>query len=193
MTVELPPPEVVRDDVARALAEDVGTGDVSAALIPEQDQAAATLITRDAGVWCGRAWVTETAAQVATAIKIRWAVDDGAAVAPDQLIATFEGPARALLTAERTMLNFAGVDGELMWFVADRNPAKNGKFLPGSHIPIVGEDELREARPDYVLILPWNLEAEITEQLAYVRSWGGKFVTAVPSLRVDREPVATLS
>lgn len=81
-----------------------------------------------------------------------------------------------------TLLNFAGVRRDLVACVADRNPAKQGKFLPGSRIPIVGEAALREARPDWVLILPWNLKEEITAQLAYVRAWGGRFVTAVPEL-----------
>ena len=81
-----------------------------------------------------------------------------------------------------TLLNFAGVGTDLVAFVVDRNPAKQGKFLPGSRIPIVAEDRLREQRPRWVLILPWNLRDEITQQLAYVRDWGGAFVTAVPQL-----------
>ena len=81
-----------------------------------------------------------------------------------------------------TLLNFAGVGTDLVAFVADRNPAKQGKLLPGSRIPIVAEDRIRERRPKWILILPWNLRAEITRQLAYVRDWGGAFVTAVPQL-----------
>ena len=83
-----------------------------------------------------------------------------------------------------TLLNFAGVRPHLLSFVADRNPAKQDKFLPGARIPVVSEEHLREQRPDFVLILPWNLRDEITEQLSYVREWGGKFVTAVPQLLV---------
>jgi len=83
-----------------------------------------------------------------------------------------------------TLLNFAGVRPDLLPYVTDRNPAKQGKFLPGSRIPIVAEDRLRAARPDYVLILPWNLKAEVMAQLAYIRDWGGRFVTAIPSLEV---------
>jgi len=83
-----------------------------------------------------------------------------------------------------TLLNFAGVRPDLLPYVTDRNPAKQGKFLPGSRIPIVAEDRLRAARPDYVLILPWNLKAEVVAQLAYIRDWGGRFVTAIPSLEV---------
>lgn len=84
-----------------------------------------------------------------------------------------------------TLLNFAGVRADLISLVADRNPAKQGKFLPGSRIPIVPEQVLREARPDYVVILPWNLRSEVTQQLAYIRDWGGSFVTAVPRLEVS--------
>jgi SAM-dependent methyltransferase len=83
-----------------------------------------------------------------------------------------------------TLLNFAGVRKDLMMMVADRNPAKIGKHLPGSRIPIVTESELKTLRPDFVVILPWNLKSEITEQLDYVRKWGGKLVVAVPHLQV---------
>jgi predicted TPR repeat methyltransferase len=84
-----------------------------------------------------------------------------------------------------TLLNYAGVGSDLLSFVVDRNPAKQGKFLPGTHIPIVDEEHLHKEHPDYVVILPWNLKAEITEQLAYIRKWNGKFVTFVPVLSVD--------
>jgi SAM-dependent methyltransferase len=84
-----------------------------------------------------------------------------------------------------TLLNYAGVRPDLLPFVVDRNPAKQNKFLPGCRIPIVGEDELKRTKPDYVLILPWNLRAEVTAQLEYIREWGGKFVTAVPVIEVS--------
>jgi hypothetical protein len=83
-----------------------------------------------------------------------------------------------------TLLNYAGVRGNLLSWVVDRNPAKQGKFLPGNRISIVDEQRLQIEKPDYVLILPWNLRAEVTVQLAYIREWGGRFVTAVPSLSV---------
>lgn len=83
-----------------------------------------------------------------------------------------------------TLLNYAGVRPDLLPFVVDRNPAKQNKFLPGCRIPILGEDELKRTRPDYVLILPWNLRQEVTEQLEYIREWGGQFVTAVPAIEV---------
>ncbi len=81
-----------------------------------------------------------------------------------------------------TLLNYAGVHADLLAYVADRAESKQGKFLPGSRIPIVGEEHLKNDRPDRVLILPWNLKEEVTQQLGYVRDWGGRFVCAVPQL-----------
>jgi 2-polyprenyl-3-methyl-5-hydroxy-6-metoxy-1,4-benzoquinol methylase len=83
-----------------------------------------------------------------------------------------------------TLMNFAGIRHDLVHFVVDKNPAKQGKFMPGSRIPIVGEECLRKECPDYVVILPWNLREEIMQQLAYILEWGGKFITAVPELDV---------
>jgi len=83
-----------------------------------------------------------------------------------------------------TLLNYAGVRPDLLPWVVDRNPAKQGKYLPGSRIPIVAEASIHENRPDYVVILPWNLREEVMDQLAYIREWGGRFVTAVPRLEV---------
>ncbi len=83
-----------------------------------------------------------------------------------------------------TLLNYAGIRPDLIAFVVDRNPAKQGKCMPGSRIPIVDEDQLKAAKPDYILILPWNLRTELTHQLAYVKEWGGKLVTAVPDLQI---------
>lgn len=83
-----------------------------------------------------------------------------------------------------TLLNFAGVRPDLLPYVVDKNPAKQGKFMPGSRIPIVNEAHLQAHRPDRILILPWNLCTEVIAQLDYVRDWGGQFVTAVPTLAV---------
>lgn len=83
-----------------------------------------------------------------------------------------------------TLLNYAGIRSDLISFVVDRNPAKQGKYMPGSRIPITDEQRLKDAKPDYVVILPWNLKEEVMSQLGYVRDWGGSFVTAVPSLRI---------
>lgn len=84
-----------------------------------------------------------------------------------------------------TMLNYAGVRPDLLPFVVDRNPAKEGKFLAGSRIPIVSEKKLKIFRPDYIIILPWNLREEVMHQLAYVKEWDGKFVTAIPLLEIQ--------
>jgi len=83
-----------------------------------------------------------------------------------------------------TLLNFAGVRPDLLPYVVDKSPGKQGRFMPGSRIPIVAETHLQADRPDLVVILPWNLRAEIAEQLAYVGDWGGRFVTAVPRLTI---------
>jgi SAM-dependent methyltransferase len=83
-----------------------------------------------------------------------------------------------------TLLNFCGATPADISMVADRNPHKQSKFLPGTHIPVVAPEELMRARPDYVLVLPWNLQEEIMRQLAGIRDWGGRFVTAVPVVRI---------
>ena len=83
-----------------------------------------------------------------------------------------------------TLLNYAGVKPDLLPYVVDRSPGKLGKFLPGSRIPIVSEERLQKERPNFIVILPWNIKEEITKQLAYVRDWGGRIVTAVPKLEV---------
>jgi len=82
-----------------------------------------------------------------------------------------------------TLLNYAGVKPDLLAWVADANPHKQGKYLPGSRIPIVAPARIAEEKPDYVLVLPWNLLEEVTTQLAEVHGWGGQFVVAVPQLK----------
>lgn len=84
-----------------------------------------------------------------------------------------------------TLINYAGIRPDLIGYVVDASPHKQGRYLPGSRIPVVDESHIPESRPDFVVILPWNLRAEITEQLAYIREWGGKFVTAIPELAVS--------
>ena len=84
-----------------------------------------------------------------------------------------------------SLLNYAGIGSDLLPFVCDAAPSKQGKYLPGSHIPIVPADRLDQARPDYVLIFPWNIRDEIMQELEQVRSWGGRFVTAVPGLHIQ--------
>ena len=84
-----------------------------------------------------------------------------------------------------TLMNYAGIRPDLLPAVIDRNRTKQNKYMPGSRIPIVDEDIIAKEKPDYVLILPWNLRNEVIEQLNYIREWGGKFVTAVPELSIQ--------
>jgi SAM-dependent methyltransferase len=83
-----------------------------------------------------------------------------------------------------TLLNYCGIRTDFLDFTVDRSPHKQGKYLPGTHIPVYHPDRLREEKPDYVLILPWNIREEIMEQLSYVREWGGQFVVPIPEARV---------
>ena len=83
-----------------------------------------------------------------------------------------------------TLLNYCGVGTDFLDYTVDRNPYKQGLFLPGTHIPVFHPDKLRETRPDYILILPWNLRDEIIEQLADVREWGARFLIPIPEVEV---------
>ncbi|MBK6352580.1 MAG: methyltransferase domain-containing protein [Saprospiraceae bacterium] len=83
-----------------------------------------------------------------------------------------------------TLLNFCGVRKDLLAFIVDASPHKQHKFIPGMHIEVVDESWIQKYQPDYVVILPWNLKEEISQQLDYIRSWGGKFVIAVPQLTI---------
>ena len=85
-----------------------------------------------------------------------------------------------------TMLNYCGIKNDLIDYVADISPYKQGRFMPGSHIPIVSPDRIRETKPDYILILPWNIREEIMRQLSFVRDWGGSFIIPIPELEVIR-------
>jgi len=83
-----------------------------------------------------------------------------------------------------TLLNYCGVKNDLIDFVVDKAPLKVGKYLPGSHIPIVMEENIKELKPDFVVIFPWNIKEEIIHQLSYIREWNGKFVVTIPELEV---------
>jgi len=83
-----------------------------------------------------------------------------------------------------TLLNYCGIRTDFVDFTVDRNPYKHGRYLPGTRIPVLAPDRIAEVRPDYVLILPWNLKDEIMRQLAFVRGWGGKFVIPIPEPRI---------
>ena len=107
MQINIPPQTAVKTQVAAALAEDIGSGDITALLVPAEAFATARVVTREAGVFCGRPWVAETCRQVDSRIISHWSVDDGGTLRPNQRILELTGPARGLLTAERTLLNFA--------------------------------------------------------------------------------------
>jgi hypothetical protein len=84
-----------------------------------------------------------------------------------------------------TLLNYAGVKADLIPYVCDAAPSKQGRFLPGSHIPILAPEELLVRRPDVVVILPWNIRKEIVSALGYIRDWGGRMAVAVPRLEIE--------
>ena len=83
-----------------------------------------------------------------------------------------------------TLLNYCGIRTDFLDYTVDRNPYKHGRFLPGTHIPIHAPEKIRQTRPDYVLILPWNLKDEIMEQVSYIREWAGQFVVPIPDVKV---------
>ena len=83
-----------------------------------------------------------------------------------------------------TLLNYAGIREDFLDYVVDRNPYKHGRYLPGTHIPIFDVDRVEQTKPDYLLILPWNLKKEIMEQTAYIRDWGGLHVVPIPEVMV---------
>ncbi|MEH2005133.1 class I SAM-dependent methyltransferase [Nostoc sp.] len=83
-----------------------------------------------------------------------------------------------------TLLNYCGIRTDFLDYTVDRNPYKQGQFLPGTHIPIFHPDKIAETKPDYVLILPWNLKTEIITQITYIRDWGGQFVVPIPEVNI---------
>ena len=83
-----------------------------------------------------------------------------------------------------TLLNYCGIRTDFLDYTVDRSPHKQGNFLPGTHIPIYHPDKISETQPDYVLILPWNLKKEISNQMAHIREWGGQFVIPIPEVQV---------
>jgi len=83
-----------------------------------------------------------------------------------------------------TLLNFCGIRSDMVDFVADRNPAKQGRLLPGCRIPVVAPDAIKRAKPDYLMILPWNIKDEVIGQMAHIRDWGGRFVVPIPELEI---------
>lgn len=83
-----------------------------------------------------------------------------------------------------TLLNYCGIRSDFIDYTVDRNPYKQGRFLPGSHIPIYAPDRIRETKPDYLFLGPWNLEKEIMQQTAYIREWGGKWIIPIPEVKI---------
>jgi len=83
-----------------------------------------------------------------------------------------------------TLLNYCGIRTDFIDYTVDRNPYKHGRFTPGTHIPIYPVDKIRETRPDYLLILPWNLKDEIIKQMSFIRTWGGRFIVPIPEVKI---------
>jgi hypothetical protein len=102
-----------------------------------------------------------------------------AAKAEGKTIAGYGAPGKG-----NTLLNYCGIREDFLDYTVDRNPFKHGKFLPGTHVPVFPPERIRETKPDYVLILPWNLKKEIMGQMAYIREWGGQFVVPIPQVEV---------
>jgi 2-polyprenyl-3-methyl-5-hydroxy-6-metoxy-1,4-benzoquinol methylase len=102
-----------------------------------------------------------------------------AAKAEGKSIAGYGAPAKG-----NTLLNYCGINTDFIEYTVDLNPHKQGLFLPGTHIPIFHPDKIRETKPDYVLILPWNLKEEIMEQIAFIGEWGGQFILPIPTVQV---------
>ena len=94
-------------------------------------------------------------------------------------IAAYGAPAKG-----NTLLNYCGIRSDFIDFTVDRSPHKQNQYLPGTHIPIWHPDKMRETKPDYLVILPWNLKDEIMDQMSYIRDWGGKFVVFIPEVKV---------
>jgi len=147
--------------------------------------------TREAGTTVAKLLERETAAGMNSAAFYAGFQDKADRVKNDLLAFLIEAKRTGKTVAGygaaakgNTLLNYAGVRPDLLPYVVDRNPAKQDKFLPGCRIPIVAEAHLIQAKPDYVVILPWNLREEVMGQLAYIREWGGQFVTAVPSIKI---------
>ena len=101
------------------------------------------------------------------------------AKAAGKIVAGYGAPAKG-----NTLLNYCGIKQDLLSFTVDRSPHKQNHYLPGTHISIRSPDVIKEVKPDYLLILPWNLKEEIMDQMSYIKEWGGKFVVAIPQLEI---------
>ena len=94
-------------------------------------------------------------------------------------VACYGAPAKG-----NTLLNYCGIKNDLIEYTVDISPHKQGFYLPGTHIPIMNPNHIKKNKPDYVLILAWNLKEEIMEQMQFIRKWGGKFVVPIPNVRI---------
>ena len=131
-----------------------------------------------------KAGLASTAGYTAFADQVKqtkWALVDFllAAARQSKQVAGYGAPGKSA-----TLLHYCGIGKDMVSYTVDRSPYKQGRFLPGTHIPIYHPDHIRETKPDYVVILPWNLKDEIIEQLNFVREWGGKFVIPIPKLTI---------
>jgi len=157
----------------RIFAKHVDNEDLSVS----ENVAAITAIEKSLGI---DQLATYTALQQRSdAIRTEFKAFIGRAQAEGKSIAAFGAAAKG-----NTFLNYCVVGHDSIKLVADDTPIKQGRFLPGSHIPIVPEQELRELQPDYVVILPWNFREEIAGKLSYIREWDGKFVTCIPQVEI---------
>ncbi|WP_245912449.1 methyltransferase C-terminal domain-containing protein [Brunnivagina elsteri] len=102
-----------------------------------------------------------------------------AAKAEGKTIVGYGAPAKG-----NTLLNYCGIGTDFIDYTVDLNPHKQGLYLPGTHIPILNPDKIKETKPDYVLILPWNLKEEIIEQMTFIGEWGGQFVVPIPEVKI---------
>jgi hypothetical protein len=96
-----------------------------------------------------------------------------------KVVVGYGAPAKAV-----TLLSYCGVGADLLQFTVDRSPHKQGRLLPGSRLPICEPDQIKQVKPDYILIFPWNIKDEIIDQLSYARSWGAKFVVPIPEVTI---------
>lgn len=149
-------------------------------MLPSSERVAATMAReKDAGL-------SEIATYLAFQPRVERIKDDFVAFLIDQkragkLVAGYGAAAKA-----STLLNYAGVKRDLLAFVSDAAPSKQGKFIPGCHIPVLGPDVLTQQEPDWVVIFPWNIASEIMAGLSNVGHWGGRFVIAIPELQEQR-------
>lgn len=144
-----------------------------------ETSAVAALVAREADLGYGRPEIYarfHEQVQIVKRTLLRFLID---AHESGKTVAGYGAPAKG-----NTLLNYCGIRADLLAFTVDISPHKIGRFLPGTHIPIYSPDHLRDVKPDYVLILPWNLKDEIVRQMADVREWGGQFVVPIPRVEI---------